>query len=127
MRPSELSQKGIPEIPQTSCVLPASPATTTTAPTTSTKRATAPTTGLLRLGLVNRQGTALQLIAIKPRDRRLPFLGTPHFDKPTPPGSARHLVRAHIDRRYRTCLAEQPLPAWGGGIKGKISHKQLRC
>src|SRR4051794_6055698 len=73
----------------------------------ASKRTAASGTGLLWLGLIDRQGTALQVGAIKALDRRREVLRIGHFDKAKPARPASDFIHDHGGRCYRPHLAEQ--------------------
>jgi hypothetical protein len=73
----------------------------------ASKRAAACSAGCLRLGLIDRQGTALQFCPVKAANRLLGVLRVRHLDKAKPARLPGELIANDIGGRYRADLAKQ--------------------
>src|SRR5262249_30991165 len=96
--------------------VPAAPA----APAVATTAAAAFTRGT-RLGLVDRQGAALERGPVERLDRRRGLAVVGHFDEPEAPRAARLPVGDDLGLRHRPVLLEQTQQVVGAGIPDEIA------
>src|SRR6185312_1243564 len=79
-----------------------------------------------RAGNVDRQRTAVQLLAVHGVNGLLCFFGRTHGDERKAAGAATHAVHHQVGFNDRAVCGKCVLKIVLGGVEGKISYKQFR-
>ena len=106
-------------------VVPTASAPSAVAAATATATATAAATIFARAGFIDRQGTAVELLAIHRFDRSLGFLIVRHFDEAETLRSARITVRHDAHAIHGSVRLEQRTQVTLGRTEGEISNKNV--
>lgn len=131
-----LTAPAVPAPASTAAVAPASAATTPAAFSAASAAAATPTvaapasagrTLLAGPGFIDRQGTALKILAVKHFNRFVGIGLRAHFDKSKAAGTTGVPVLHDIDRDYIPGLGKMILEIIFGGVVGEVANKQLCC
>jgi hypothetical protein len=74
---------------------------------------------------IDRQGAAIEFLAMQLVDRLLGFFGAAHGDERKPPGATRHAIHHDVGLHNRAAAGERVLEIVFSGFEGKVSNKQL--